>query len=112
VLDELREAAGENGLTFAPDPATHDRRTIGRMLGNNSCGVHALMGDKTVDNVEWLDVLLYNGTHLRVRRFSTPRPGWSRRPGEHRAACRRHAAMVASTSRTVRGSPTPIGSCL
>jgi Fe-S oxidoreductase/FAD/FMN-containing dehydrogenase len=36
------------------------------MIGNNSCGVHALLGGKTVDNVESLDILLYDGTKLTV----------------------------------------------
>jgi Fe-S oxidoreductase/FAD/FMN-containing dehydrogenase len=36
------------------------------MIGNNSCGVHALMAGKTSDNIEALDVLLYDGTRLHV----------------------------------------------
>ena len=43
VLDDLRAAAGEHGLTFGPDPATHDHCTLGGMIGNNSCGVHSVM---------------------------------------------------------------------
>ncbi|MGC9198267.1 MAG: FAD-binding and (Fe-S)-binding domain-containing protein [Acidobacteriaceae bacterium] len=66
VLDRVREAAEQHRLTFAPDPATHSRCTIGGMIGNNSCGAHALMGGKTVDNIRSLDVLLYDGTRLRV----------------------------------------------
>ncbi|MDQ2833161.1 MAG: FAD-binding oxidoreductase [Acidobacteriota bacterium] len=66
VLDRVREAAERFSLTFAPDPATHNRCTIGGMIGNNSCGVHALMGGKTVDNIESLDLLLYDGTRLTV----------------------------------------------
>src|ERR1700691_1111496 len=66
VLDRLRDAAEEHDLTFAPDPATHSRCTLGGMIGNNSCGVHALMGGKTVDNIESLDILLYDGARLTV----------------------------------------------
>ena len=66
VLDRLRDAAEEHDLTFAPDPATHSRCTLGGMIGNNSCGVHALMGGKTVDNIESLDILLYDGTRITV----------------------------------------------
>ena len=66
VLDRVRDAAELHHLTFAPDPATHSRCTIGGMIGNNSCGVHALLGGKTVDNVESLDILLYDGTRLTV----------------------------------------------
>ena len=66
VLDALRHEAEKHELTFAPDPATHSRCTIGGMVGNNSCGVHALMGGKTVDNVTALEILLYDGTRMRV----------------------------------------------
>lgn len=66
VLDRVREAAENHKLTFAPDPATHSRCTIGGMIGNNSCGVHGLMGGKTVDNIESLELLLYDGTRLTV----------------------------------------------
>jgi FAD/FMN-containing dehydrogenase/Fe-S oxidoreductase len=70
VLDALRVEAERHQLTFAPDPATHSRCTLGGMIGNNACGVHALFGGKTVDNVESLDVLLYDGTRMRVGRTS------------------------------------------
>jgi len=66
ILDRVREAAERHNLTFAPDPATHSRCTLGGMIGNNSCGVHALMGGKTVDNIVALDILLYDGTRLTV----------------------------------------------
>ena len=66
MLDALRNEAEKRDLTFAPDPATHSRCTLGGMIGNNSCGVHALMGGKTVDNIEELDILLYDGTRMTV----------------------------------------------
>jgi FAD/FMN-containing dehydrogenase/Fe-S oxidoreductase len=66
VLDRLRDAAELHHLTYAPDPATHSRCTLGGMIGNNSCGVHGLLGGKVVDNVETLDVVLYDGTKLTV----------------------------------------------
>ena len=64
ICDQLRYAAMEHGLTFAPDPATHDHNTLGGMIGNNSCGTHSVYGGKTVDNVIELDVLLYDGTRM------------------------------------------------
>uniref|UniRef100_A0A8J8AXD8 FAD-binding protein n=1 Tax=Coralloluteibacterium stylophorae TaxID=1776034 RepID=A0A8J8AXD8_9GAMM len=66
VLDWLREAAEEHHLTFAPDPATHAHNTIGGMLGNNSCGVHSVMGGRTADNVHALEILTYDGLRMRV----------------------------------------------
>jgi FAD/FMN-containing dehydrogenase len=41
VLDDFRGHAAAHGLMFGPDPATHNRCTIGAMIGNNSCGVHS-----------------------------------------------------------------------
>jgi len=66
VLDQLRSAAERHRLTFAPDPATHDRCTLGGMIGNNSCGVHSVMAGKTDDNIESLDILTYDGTRMTV----------------------------------------------
>lgn len=66
ICDELRHAANKFGLTFAVDPATHKYCTLGGMIGNNSCGVHSMVGGKTVDNVEELEILTYDGLHLTV----------------------------------------------
>jgi len=66
VLDHLRNAAEKYHLTFGPDPASHDRCTLGGMIGNNSCGIHSVMAGKTDDNIEELDVVTYDGTRLNV----------------------------------------------
>ncbi|MFO0578818.1 MAG: FAD-linked oxidase C-terminal domain-containing protein [Polyangia bacterium] len=66
ILDELRGAAEKYGLTFAPDPATHNHCTLGGMLGNNSCGVHSMMGGRTSDNVHALRIVTYDGLQLDV----------------------------------------------
>src|SRR6202166_643781 len=66
VLDHLRNAAEKHHLTFAPDPATHDRCTLGGMIGNNSCGVHSVMAGKTDDNIEELEIVTYDGLRMQV----------------------------------------------
>ena len=66
VLDALRDQAERHNLTFGPDPSTHSRCTLGGMIGNNSCGTHSLLAGKTVDNVQELTVLLYDGTVMTV----------------------------------------------
>ena len=66
ILDHLRSAAERHRLTFAPDPATHDRCTLGGMIGNNSCGVHSVMAGKTDDNIESLDIVTYDGLRMTV----------------------------------------------
>ena len=66
VLDTLQKRLSAHQLIFAPDPSTHNRCTVGGMIGNNSCGTHSLLGGKTVDNVEELTILLYDGTVMTV----------------------------------------------
>jgi FAD/FMN-containing dehydrogenase/Fe-S oxidoreductase len=66
VLDDLRASVEVHGMTFGPDPATHAWCTIGGMVGNNSCGTHALYAGKTVDNVERLTVITYAGARIDV----------------------------------------------
>src|SRR6266404_9753252 len=66
VLDHLRNRANEHGLTFGPDPSTHEYCNLGGMIGNNSCGVHSILAGRTVDNVLELDILTYDGLRLTV----------------------------------------------
>jgi len=70
ILDDLRHAAERYHLTFGPDPATHNQCTLGGMIGNDSCGTHSVMAGKTVDNIEELDILTYDGLRLRVSKTS------------------------------------------
>src|SRR6266545_1247642 len=64
VLDDLRRAAAVHGLTFGPDPSTASRCTLGGMIGNNACGTRSVAYGTTADNVDSLDVLLYDGTRF------------------------------------------------
>jgi FAD/FMN-containing dehydrogenase/Fe-S oxidoreductase len=66
ICDTLRDAAEQYGLTFGPDPATHDHATLGGMIGNNSCGTHSVMAGKTADNIDELEILTYDGLRTRV----------------------------------------------
>jgi FAD/FMN-containing dehydrogenase/Fe-S oxidoreductase len=66
ICDRLRDAAEEYHLTFAPDPSTHNHCCIGGMAGNNSCGIHSVMGGRTADNIHELEILTYDGLRLRV----------------------------------------------
>jgi FAD/FMN-containing dehydrogenase len=68
VLDQMKKCTeADHGLTFGPDPATHDHCTIGGMMGNNSCGSHSVMaefegyGARVSDNTERLTLLTYDG---------------------------------------------------
>jgi FAD/FMN-containing dehydrogenase/Fe-S oxidoreductase len=66
VLDNLRSQAEHYHLTYGPDPATHNRCTLGGMIGNNSCGVHSVMAGMTDQNIDELAILTYDGLRLRV----------------------------------------------
>jgi len=76
VLDTLRDQTARVGLTFGPDPATHNRCTLGGMLGNNSCGVHSVMsqfygpGSRVSDNTHRLEILTYDGLRMWVGQTS------------------------------------------
>ncbi|GAA1431435.1 FAD-binding and (Fe-S)-binding domain-containing protein [Microlunatus lacustris] len=66
VQSSLQVAAAPHGLRFGPDPSTHNRCTIGGMIGNNACGPRALGYGRTADNVVALDVLTGSGERIRL----------------------------------------------
>jgi FAD/FMN-containing dehydrogenase/Fe-S oxidoreductase len=101
VLDDLREAARPYGLTFGPDPSTHNRCTLGGMIANNACGSHSVAWGKTVDNVRSLEVLLSDGTRMAVGR--TPDlAAATQRPGREGAVYRELEALRDRHERTIR----------
>ncbi|MEX1178677.1 MAG: FAD-binding and (Fe-S)-binding domain-containing protein [Nitriliruptor sp.] len=71
VLSDLQRAAAPQGLRFGPDPSTHDRCTLGGMLGNNACGTRALGYGRTVDNVAQLEVVTGAGQRLTAAPAAT-----------------------------------------
>ncbi|MWA11869.1 FAD-binding and (Fe-S)-binding domain-containing protein [Streptomyces sp. BA2] len=79
ICDELRGAAGAYGLTFGPDPSTHNRCTLGGMIGNNSCGSHSVAWGTTADNVASLSVVSGAGARLALGQ------GWDGAPEGLRA---------------------------
>ena len=73
VCDQLLHATEPHHLRLPPDPATHLWCTLGGMIGNDSCGPHSVMSERTgrtVDHVEALEVLTYDGLRLRVGKTS------------------------------------------
>ncbi|MGW6021546.1 FAD-binding and (Fe-S)-binding domain-containing protein [Streptomyces sp. NPDC055099] len=79
ICDGLRGAAAPYGLTFGPDPSTHNRCTLGGMIGNNSCGSHSVAWGTTADNVASLSVVSGAGERLALGQ------GWSGAPEGLRA---------------------------
>ena len=66
VQSALQAAAAPLGLRFGPDPSTHNRCTIGGMIGNNACGPRALAYGKTSDNVLALEMITGSGEQITV----------------------------------------------
>jgi FAD/FMN-containing dehydrogenase/Fe-S oxidoreductase len=66
VCDSLREAAGEFGLTYGPDPSTHSRCTIGGMVANNACGPHSVAWGTAADNLVSLKLMLADGREIEL----------------------------------------------
>jgi FAD/FMN-containing dehydrogenase/Fe-S oxidoreductase len=94
VQATLQAAARPYGLRFGPDPSTHNRCTIGGMIGNNACGSRALGYGRTSDNVAGLDVVTGAGTQLSLRAevaTSAPRGGL---PGGLQALVDAHLATI------------------
>jgi len=97
ILDHLRNAAEKHHLTFAPDPATHSRCTLGGMIGNNSCGVHSVMAGKTDDNIEELNILTYDGLRMTVGATSKEELEQIIRAGGRRGEIYSKLAAIAET---------------
>lgn len=68
VLSELQKAAAPHGLRFGPDPSTHNRATLGGMIGNNACGSRALGYGRTSDNIRALTIVTADGELVTLDR--------------------------------------------
>lgn len=66
VLASLQAAAAPHGLRFGPDPSTHNRCTLGGMIGNDACGSRALAYGRTSANVAALDVVTGGGVRTTL----------------------------------------------
>ncbi|MFI5611866.1 FAD-binding and (Fe-S)-binding domain-containing protein [Amycolatopsis sp. NPDC051903] len=84
VLSQLsqaveRETAGR--LTFAPDPSSKTRATVGGAIGNDACGNHSVRYGRTSDHVVELDVVTGDGARLTAHRgglrAADPEDGYS-----------------------------------
>jgi FAD/FMN-containing dehydrogenase/Fe-S oxidoreductase len=62
VLDEMNKKLAPEGLFFAPETSTSSRCMMGGMLGNNSCGAHALVYGSTRDHTLEVKTLLSDGS--------------------------------------------------
>ena len=105
VQAQLQRAAAPHGLRFGPDPSTHDRCTIGGMIGNDSCGSRSLQYGRTSDNVLALEVLAGGGQRLRL---AGPDPADGAGAGTDGAAAAADSPPLAALREVVAGGLAPI----
>ncbi|MFC3480325.1 FAD-binding and (Fe-S)-binding domain-containing protein [Kocuria carniphila] len=58
------EAATGGELTFAPDPSSKNRATVGGAIGNDACGNHSVRYGRTSDHTVEIDVVTSDGARL------------------------------------------------
>lgn len=68
LVADVRRAAAEHGLLFAPDPTSEEEATIGGALACNASGARSLRYGTTRDHALALRVALANGEVIDLRR--------------------------------------------
>lgn len=71
VLGELRahiEKVSRGEFTFAPDPSSLTRATIGGSIGNDACGNHSVAYGRMTHHVEEVELVTADGAFLRAGR--------------------------------------------
>ncbi|HEY5629201.1 MAG TPA: FAD-binding and (Fe-S)-binding domain-containing protein, partial [Candidatus Limnocylindrales bacterium] len=81
VLDAANLAAAPHGLRVGPDPSTHDRATVGGMVGNNACGSHSVRWGTTAESVLGLEVVTVDGLRRRIGALGPTPLGATSGPG-------------------------------
>jgi len=76
VQDHLDARLAEDGLKFAPDPASSNRATVGGGIGNNSTGAHSVRYGITDAYTEELRVVLTDGSLIHTREVVLDSPEW------------------------------------
>lgn len=71
VLTDLQDrvaAETEHQLTFAPDPSSKSRATLGGSIANDACGNHSVRYGRTSDHIIALDLVTADGLQLTATR--------------------------------------------
>ena len=104
VQDHLDDRLAEDGLKFAPDPASSARATVVGGIGNNSTGAHSVRYGITDAYTERLTVVLADGSLIETREVVLDSP-------EYEAIVEqgdREAALYETTRRLVEENAAAI----
>jgi FAD/FMN-containing dehydrogenase/Fe-S oxidoreductase len=74
VTGQVNEALAARGLMLGPDPSSEPFCTIGGNLGNNASGSRGIRYGSMKDYVAWLDVVLADGSKVRLEPMATGDP--------------------------------------
>src|SRR5205823_4857334 len=72
---DLSKVAEPYGLFFAPDPSSQKASTIGGNIANNAGGPHCLSLGVTVNHILGVEIVLSDGSAIRVGGRSADAPG-------------------------------------
>ena len=72
---DLSTVAEQYGLFFAPDPSSQKASTIGGNIANNAGGPHCLSLGVTVNHILGLEMVVHDGSVLRVGGKAPDSPG-------------------------------------
>lgn len=64
TLSQEVERATGGRRTFAPDPSSKNRATVGGAIGNDACGNHSVRYGRTSDHVAEIDLVTSDGARL------------------------------------------------
>ncbi|MEU6415988.1 FAD-binding and (Fe-S)-binding domain-containing protein [Streptomyces spiralis] len=64
TLSREVERATSGRCTFAPDPSSKNRATVGGAIGNDACGNHSVRYGRTSDHVAEIDLVTSDGARL------------------------------------------------
>ena len=71
---ELQALLKNQGLFFPPDPSSGEYATFGGMLGTNASGAHSVKYGNTADYLEDAEVVLADGSVIRLSEIMTREP--------------------------------------
>lgn len=67
ILDELNSFLAAHGLFFGPEASTSNRCMLGGMVGNNACGLHAVVYGTTRDHILEATGFLSDGSQVTFK---------------------------------------------
>lgn len=95
LTDEVRARTG-GVLTFAPDPSSRTRATVGGSVANDACGNHSVRYGRMGDHVVELDLVMADGAMVTVCRAPAGEDAASSPPAVRATGDDEHSRLAAA----------------